>query len=234
MATQFAKSMRLSQNVWASTDEILNFSSRVKPGHMYENNFEEHLAAKKSSKSSPEQVAPFDEERNAAAAFAFPNRDVTINSVLHEIRNREERPTDEQNKILDHFVARLKLEMREARRQTINTASEDPLLNLIHGLPGTGKSRLIKWLRELMERGLGWTHGVQFVCLAFQNAMVAQINGFTIHHWSGIPARVEGQGTGDSHKQSITCQALRVIIIDEISMISAELLGTLEYVRFSC
>ena len=91
MAAQFAKSMRLSQNVWASTDEILNFSSRVKPGHMYENNFEEHLAAKKSSKSSPEQVAPFDEERNAAAAFAFPNRDVTIDTVLPEPRREAHR-----------------------------------------------------------------------------------------------------------------------------------------------
>ena len=47
----------------------------------------------------------------------------------------------------------------------------------------------------------------------------------------GIPARsVEGQATGDRHKQSIKCQALRVIIIDELSMISAELLGALAYV----
>ena len=31
-------------------------------------------------------------------------------------------------------------------------------------------------------------------------------------------------------KQSMKCQALRVIIIDEVSMISAELFGALEYV----
>jgi hypothetical protein len=74
-----------------------------------------------------------------------------------------------------------------------------------------------------------------FACLAFQNAMAAQMNGFTIHHWSGIPARnLEGEGTGDAHKQSIKCQALRVVIIDEISMVAAELLGTLEYVFDSC
>ena len=128
----------------------------------------------------------------------------------------------------------MKLERFEARAETVNTTKQDPLLDLIHGLPGTGKSRLISWLRELMERGLGWTHGVQFVCLALQNTMAAQINGFTIHHWSGLPTREEGKGTGDAHKQSIKCQALRVILIDEISMISGELFGSLEHVSVGC
>ena len=91
---------------------------------------------------------------------------------------------------------------------------------------------MIAWMRELMEEGLGWEHGVQFVCLAFQNAMAAHINGFTVHHWSGIPARnEEGSGTGDRHKLSMKCQALRVIIIDEVSMLWAELLGTLDKAR---
>ena len=54
-------------------------------------------------------------------------------------------------------------------------------------------------------------------CLAFQNAMAAQINGHTVHHWSGIPARNDdGNAMGDRHKQSMKCVALRVIIIDEV------------------
>ena len=86
-------------------------------------------------------------------------------------------------------------------------------------------------MRELMEKGLGWNHGTQFVCLAFQNAMAAQINGFTIHHWSGIPARsIEGNTTGNRHEQSIKCQALRLVIIDELGMVAAEPFGALEYV----
>ena len=117
------------------------------------------------------------------------------------------------------------------RRRTVNQAAKEPLLDLIHGFPGTGKSRVIAWMRMLMEDGLGWVHGVQFVCLAFQNAMAAQINGFTVHHWSGIPSRtLEGNTTGDRHKQSLKCQALRVLIIDEVSMIAAELCGALDYV----
>ena len=61
--------------------------------------------------------------------------------------------------------------------------------------------------------------------------MAAQINGFAIHHWSGIPARaVDGNTIGSRHLQSIKCQALRVIILDELSKGSAELLGALEFV----
>ena len=90
---------------------------------------------------------------------------------------------------------------------------------------------MIHWMRQLMEKGLGWQHGVQFVCLAFQNAMAAHINGFTIHHWSGIPTRpTANNSTGDKHQQSIKCQALRVMILDELGMIFAELLGALNHV----
>ena len=32
-----------------------------------------------------------------------------------------------------------------------------------------------------------WTHGVQFVRLAFQNSMVSQLGGCTLYHWSGSP-----------------------------------------------
>ena len=72
-----------------------------------------------------------------------------------------------------------------------------------------------------MEDGLGWEHGVQFICLAFQNAMAAQINGFTVHHWSGIPVRSDdGNKMGERHKQAMKCGALRVIIIDEVQSIA--------------
>ena len=70
------------------------------------------------------------------------------------------------------------------------------------------------------------------MCLAFQNAMAAAIGGYTIHHWTGIPpcATAQGSGFGDSHKMSTKCQCLRVILVDELSMVSAELFGALEYV----
>lgn len=56
--------------------------------------------------------------------------------------------------------------------------------------------------------------------------------GFNSFAWLSrtIPARSTEGNTGDKHKQSIKCQALRVIILDELSMVSAELFGALQYV----
>jgi hypothetical protein len=104
------------------------------------------------------------------------------------------------------------------------------LFDLAHGFPGTGKTELVFWIRELFEKQLGWTHGIEFVCLAYQNIMAANINGFTIHHWSGIPVQKgEGcSGTHDANKLSTKRQSLRFLLIDEISMVAAQLLGQLE------
>ena len=69
----------------------------------------------------------------------------------------------------------------------------------------------------------GWTHGVHFVRLAFQNPMASQIGCCTWHHWSGIPADEK-----DAHKLAAKRQSLRWVLIDEVSMISAQLVGVLD------
>ena len=44
---------------------------------------------------------------------------------------------------------------------------------------------------------------------------------------ASVPANDVGNTFGDRRKQSLKCSALRVTIIDEVCMMSAELLGTL-------
>ena len=224
--------MHIGQAVWSTPALEGAADDRDQPGNMFEDKFDEHIAALSEVRSTKNSSsAPFDEKRNAAATWNRNDASANLDTVMEEIRSRTEHPNTEQENFLKHFIARLKVEVMEQQQRTTNQTQTEPLLDLVHGFPGTGKSATIAWMRELMERGLGWEHGVHFICLAFQNAMAAQINGFTIHHWSGIPVRMQDEGgTGDRHKQSIKCQALRVIIIDEVSMISAELLGALESV----
>ena len=81
------------------------------------------------------------------------------------MKSQAESPNQEQRAFLLHFVDRLKLEIVEQQFHRVSTTCEEPLLDVVHGFPGTGKSRVIQWMRELMEKGLGWEHGVQFVCL---------------------------------------------------------------------
>ena len=106
--------------------------------------------------------------------------DKHLDKVLEAILTLEGPPNTEQKAFLKNFVNRLKVELLETLQRSTESTIQEPLLDLVHGFPGTGKGKLIEWMRRLMEDGLGWEHGVQFVCLAFQNAMAAQINGFTV------------------------------------------------------
>jgi hypothetical protein len=58
---------------------------------------------------------------------------------------------------------------------------------MVHGLPGAGKSEVIKWARSFFEKVLGWRHGREFVCIASMNTMAALIGGMTIHGFGGVP-----------------------------------------------
>ena len=91
----------------------------------------------------------------------------------------------------------------------------EPRSDVLHGPPGTGKSLVLALLRELFEL-LGWTHGTQFIYVAFLNSVAAACGGETVHHWSGIPIDAEG-GSQDMQRFALKLQAMRVIVLDEFS-----------------
>ena len=137
------------------------------------------------------------------------------------------RPNAEQEKVLSRVLSRVREEKKLEQTDAKAKSKTEPLRDLVHGCPGAGKSAMTAWIRDLFEKAL-----VQFVFLSFQNTMAADINGFTIHHWAGIdPTAADGSATTkDNHKMSNKCQNLRFVVIDEISMVSAQLLGTLELI----
>ena len=134
----------------------------------------------------------------------------SMRAWLAGLARQEEPPTAEQHAFLASVVQRIELEAHAEQHAAQHTLGTEPLFDMIHGVPGAGKSKLIKWLRSLFEDELGWMHGVQFVCLAFQNAMAALINGFTVHHWTGIPVgEADGAATSrDNHIFASKCQCL--------------------------
>ena len=108
----------------------------------------------------------------------------------------------------------------------------EPLRWAVHGGPGTGKSYVLNLIRkELFEKLLGWKQGAEFQVVTLQAVMASDLNGDTIHHAFGL----NWQGVGDErispHKLldlSMKALSWRWLIIDEISMVSAELLSRLE------
>ena len=192
----------------------------------------EHIAARHASTEAHfHEDAPY-AGRNLAKATLYPLEvRLSLEEWLEGLSTREKRPTAQQAAFLRGLCERLSDEARveqDAGKGDVETNA--PWMDLVHGVPGSGKSQIIAWIRECFEQVLGWKHGIQFVCLAYQNVMAAAIGGETIHHWAGIPIGVDAEvsSSRNLHSFSTRCQCIRFIIIDEISMVSAELLAALE------
>ena len=68
---------------------------------------------------------------------------------------RQDCPTGEQLKVLEHIAQRVEKEMTEERSGMVGSTARDPIFELIHGIPGAGKSKVIAWICELFTDVLG-------------------------------------------------------------------------------
>ena len=96
-------------------------------------------------------------------------------------------PTPEQWRVLDEIYQRTLHEQLEGRRDLCSKSTTEPLRLMIQGLPGSGKSQVIQWIRSLFQDVMGYVHGREFICLASMNTMAALIGGMTIHSWAEVP-----------------------------------------------
>ena len=107
-------------------------------------------------------------------------------------------PDEKQMSILNAVAERC---IQEAREQHLPRGS--PCLRFfVLGLPGSGKSEVIRWLCDdaigLFPTCFGWEHEVQFEKLAPMSTMAANIGGRTIHNFSklGIDLKTGRQSGG--------------------------------------
>jgi hypothetical protein len=149
---------------------------------------------------------------------------------IHE--NSEMQPYDKQWEVLNTVHEAC---LADARCEAKGECFPEALLRLIHGLPGSGKSKLLKWLRTYFEDVLKWTAEVHFVFLAPLNSMAANIDGATVHSWGNV-AFVDRRGveikSRASEPESMAVRAaknskLRFVVIDECEAAGIKLLGEL-------
>jgi hypothetical protein len=152
------------------------------------------------------------------------------------------RPNEKQWQCLDLVHRRCVYEYTEEVSHRINATPGDrhwePLFRMVHGLPGAGKSELLKWLRTYFETVWLWTSGVQFQFLAPMNQMAHGIGGETLHSFGGIRFQ-NAEGTtvnpGAAHlgkdkvsKMVVKCKDLRFVFIDEFEAVGVRLAADFE------
>ena len=133
-------------------------------------------------------------------------------------------------------------EHNEERTHSVNRTSGDaqwePIFRLVHGLPGSGKSQLLKWITAYFEIVWEWQNGVQFILLAPFNSMATSIAGQTLHSWGGISFKkssglnvgsgVARKGKDNIEQMHVKCGSLRFVFIDECECVAATICDDLE------
>ena len=148
-------------------------------------------------------------------------------------------PTSQQARVLDMVHKRCMyehfLEQKLPLPPELQELSCVPLYRLIHGLPGSGKSRVLLWLRSYFEDVWQWTHGDQFVFLAPLNSMSDNIRGFTLHSFFAMTFTDRRGTTINSAPHDKTLATLLsklsllvFVFIDEVEAVGADLLGRAE------
>ena len=108
---------------------------------------------------------------------------------------------------------------------------------MVHGLPGSGKSRLIKWLKEYFEEVWLWTQEKQYALVAPMNTMADNIGGTTIHSFARFAfsykrgfmvqpgKKADGKGSIFTDEP---WHELRIVLVDEVETCGTNIFGHLE------
>ena len=141
-----------------------------------------------------------------------------------------------QYEIVENIALRTCDEIDVFARNDFSTIGE-PLRWSMHGGPGTGKTHVIKILKEeLFGKVLKWNIAVEFQVVALQAVMADLLGGDTIHHALNIGIfgkAIKSREGAKENKAIETMKALlrlRWLIVDEICMVSARLLADIDEV----
>jgi hypothetical protein len=189
--------------------------------------------AAKMKAADEKRPEPFQGKTLPHAELTVHEYGLQINEWFARVTREKKAPNREQLVLLERVRERVLLELRLFKEgDGLNRGNggddEEPLRAIIHGAPGTGKSALIQWMRRFFSAALGWEHGVEFMCVAFQNRVVHAMDGTTLH--AGGDVQVGGQSSSklshsDIDNLFIRNQQLRWVIVEEVGMIADDLLG---------
>ena len=238
-----ARTIRLGRALWQSPPLDANATASVEERFFDDGSVppqaEIRKAVAKAKKLDEQRPSPFAGKTQPFTHLSVVNYGQRLQNWLDAVKLEDEAPTTQQLGVLQRVSDRVLLEFELEKEGLLlpkghpeRCAAEQPLLGFCHGCPGTGKSRLIKWIRRLFIEALGWQHEDEFLCVAFQNRVAHAMEGTTIH--SGGDIGIGGQRALRLEHTDIDVlltrgQYLRWVIIDELPMVPDEPLGAFEH-----
>jgi len=111
-----------------------------------------------------------------------------------------------------------------------------PLLRLVHGLPGAGKTQVLLWLVSYFTEVWNFEQDEDFALIAPLNSMASNIGGATVHSFGGISFKDRRGIVVNSKQQRETEETstltyrwskLRWLFMDEIEATGADIFGQL-------
>lgn len=134
----------------------------------------------------------------------------------------------EQFRLIALVADRVKVELGLTHAsEALREDGGEPMRYLLHGPPGTGKSHAVKYVQELFTL-VGYKKGIDYICVAFQATNAADLDGDTIHHAAGIGININNMAKEIKPDAAKRMAYWRWVIIDEISLVPANLLASLE------
>lgn len=235
--------IHMGRSLWATPPLTSAEQARVEEVFFDDGTFppcqETLRAAAEAVQNAEDRPAPFGAGTPPSVRYTTTNYGQLLDDWFAKLMCEEAVPNQEQLSVLTRVRERVMDEIELANegaglRRLLPTLlqkeeREEPLRGLIHGLPGTGKSRVIKWICRLFSEALGWKHGVEFICVAFQNRVAYAMAGATLHAAGNMSVGSAAASRKLSHNDVDILftqnQHLRWIIGDEVFMIPDELLG---------
>ena len=197
---------------------------------------------KKSDHAKEERAARNPTEQSASVEMYRQHWQDAYESWRNMITAATVRPNEKQWQFLNLVHQRCVYEYTEEVTHRINATCrsqhQEPLFRMVHGLPGAGKSELLKWVKSYFETVWHWEIGIHFQFLAPLNMMAHGIGGQTLHSFGGIRFQnAEGStvNPGASHLGAdnvsimvVKCKDLRFVFIDEFEAMGVRLASDLE------
>ena len=154
---------------------------------------------------------------------------VTLALIEDWLDGTRGRVNTKQFDFLQLVANRLMVECRlKDPQDSLREDGAEPLRYMLHGPPGTGKSHVAKFVKQLF-RLVGMQEGIDYQFVAFQATNAVDLEGVTMHNAFFLNPFSRAEEKAMTPEKAKRMAYWRWVFIDEISLVPADLFARAEH-----